>query len=193
LLNGIGKPPTVIDFDPNQIELMRQFGHKAYYGDITRPDVLEAAGISNACLLVLAIDNAEDALTTARYVCKHYPQVKILARSRNRTVAFEYMDMEIENVRETFHSSLQLGEKVLRELGYSAFQAHRSVWRFRQHDEALLVQSHPIRNDMQQLVTNSANARSDLMSILSQELGDTETSAVNESWFANVAKDKSSF
>ncbi|MES2553397.1 MAG: monovalent cation:proton antiporter-2 (CPA2) family protein [Pseudomonadota bacterium] len=191
LLNGIGKPPTVIDFDPNQIELMRNFGHKAYYGDITRPDVLQAAGIANASLLVLAIDNAEDALTTARYVRKHYPHVKILARARNRTVAFEYMDMEIDCVRETFHSSLQLGEKVLRELGYSAFQAHRSAWRFRQHDEGLLLESHPIRNDMQQLVTNSAKARSDLMSILSHELGETEVAAPNESWFANVTKAKS--
>ncbi|HSH96969.1 MAG: monovalent cation:proton antiporter-2 (CPA2) family protein [Methylophilaceae bacterium] len=190
LMNGVGYPPTVIDFDPNQIELMRQFGYKAYYGDITRPDVLEAAGISKACMLVLAIDNDEDALETARYVRKHYPGVKILARARNRTVAFEYMDMEIDSVRETFYSSLQLGEKVLRELGYSAFQAHRSTWRFRKHDEALLVESHPIRNDIQQLVTNSAKARSDLTRILSHELGDDQTTNVNKAWFANVAGDK---
>lgn len=189
LLNAVGKPPTVIDFDPNQIELMRNFGHKAYYGDITRPDVLQAAGIANASLLVLAIDNADDALKTARYVRKHYPHVRILARARNRTVAFEYMDMDIDSVRETFHSSLQLGEKVLRQLGFSAFQAHRAAWRFRVHDEHLLQESHPIRNDMQQLVTNSAKSRSDLANILAHELGSSEP-LVSESWFANVAQDK---
>ena len=170
LLNGIGVPPTVIEHDPNQIELVRQFGFKAYYGEITRPDVLRAAGIAQARLLVLAIDDPADALKTARYVREHYPQVRLLARVRNRTHAFDFMDLDIEAVRETFFSSLRLGEMTLRELGFGPLQAHRAVRRFRKHDEAMLRESHPLRHDMQQMVAHSNRSRKDLAELLQQEL-----------------------
>lgn len=170
LLNGIGMPPTVIEYDPNQIELVRRFGLKAYYGDITRPDVLEAAGIAKAKLLIIAIDNVEAALETAKFVRQHYPQVKIIARARNRTDAYEYMDMQIDCVRETFHSALQAGEQALVALGYGEFQAHRTLWQFRQHDEKMLTLSHPDRNDEQKLITNNARARQDLIDLLGKEM-----------------------
>lgn len=169
LLNGIGTPPTVIELDPNQIELVRQFGFKAYYGDITRSDVLEAAGIAQARLFVLAIDNPEDALETARYVKAHYPQVRILARARNRTHAFDFMELEIDVVRETFFSALHLAEKVLREIGYNPAQASRAVQRFRRHDEAMMRESLAFRHDDKQLIENSHRAREDLARILQQE------------------------
>ena len=171
LLNGIGIPPTVIERDPNQIELVRQFGFQAYYGDITRPDVLRAAGIAQARLLVLAIDDPEDALKTARYVREHYPQVRMLARVRNRTHAFDYIDLDIGAVRETFFSSLRLGEMTLRELGFGPLQAHRTVRRFRRHDEAMLRESHPLRHDLQQMVAHSHRSREDLARLLRQESG----------------------
>ena len=171
LLNGIGIPPTVIEHDPNQIEVVRQFGFKAYYGDITRPDVLRAAGIAQARLLVLAIDDPEAALRTARWVRQHYPQVRMLARVRNRTHAFDYIDLEIGAVRETFFSSLRLGEMTLRELGFGPLQAHRTVRRFRKHDEAMLRESHPMRHDLQQMVAHSHRSREDLARLLRQELG----------------------
>lgn len=169
LLNGLGTPPTVIEYDPNQIELVRQFGFKAYYGDITRPDVLEAAGIAQARLFVLAIDNPEDALETARYVKQHYPQVRILARARNRTHAFDFMELEIEVVRETFFSALQLAEKMLREIGYNPAQAGRAVQRFRKHDEAMMQDSLAVRHDDEKMIENSYRAREDLARILRQE------------------------
>ena len=180
LLNGIGIPPTVIEHDPNQIELVRQFGFKAYYGDITRPDVLAAAGIAQAKLLVLAIDHHEDALKTARYVQQHYPQVRILARARNRTSAFDFMELEIDSVRETFFSALRLGEKTLLELGFGPLQAHRAVRRFRKHDEARLRESFPIRHDDKQLVAHSYRAREDLEQLLRRELNEPLRDSADE-------------
>ena len=169
LLNGIGQPPTVIEQDPNQIELVRRFGFKAYYGDITRPDVLVAAGIANATLLVLAIDDMEDALKTAKYVRKNYPQVKILARARNRTAAFEFMAEEIDSVRETFHSALSLGEKSLQALGFGVHQANKITWQFKQHDEANLIEAFPHRHDQNQLVAVNHKSREDLEALLRAE------------------------
>jgi glutathione-regulated potassium-efflux system ancillary protein KefC len=169
LLNGIGIAPTVIEHDPNQIELARQFGFKTYYGDISRPDVLRAAGIAQARLLVLAIDDPKDALDTARYVRKHYPQVRILARARNRTHAFDYMDLNIDAVRETFFSALRLGEKSLVELGFGSLQAHRAIRKFRKHDEARLRESHPVRHDIKKMVEHSHRSREDLAQLLQRE------------------------
>lgn len=169
LLNGIGVAPTVIEYDPNQIELVRRFGFKAYYGDITRPDVLKAAGIENAKLLVIAIDNVEAALATARYVKQHYPHVKIIARARNRTDTYEYMDMNIDSIRETFHSGLEAGEQALRVLGYGAFQARRAMWRFQQYDEKVLRQMHAVRHDEQQMISQVARSRKDLITLMQEE------------------------
>jgi glutathione-regulated potassium-efflux system protein KefB len=121
---------------------------------------------------VLAIDNHEDALKTARYVQQHYPQVRILARARNRTSAFDFMELEIDAVRETFFSALRLGEKTLLELGFGPLQAHRAVRRFRKHDEARLRESFPMRHDDKQLVAQSHRAREDLAQLLRRELNE---------------------
>ncbi len=169
LLNGIGSPPTVIEFDANQLELSRRFGFKAYYGNIARPDVLIAAGIKNAHLLILAIDNHEDAMKTARYVRSHFPHVKILARTRNRTTAFDFMDLQIESVRETFLSSLELGELTLKVLGYDSENAENLVAKFRKLDEHRLKESHPFRHDMKKMIAQSHQSRVDLANILTQE------------------------
>ena len=159
----------MIEFDANQLELSRRFGFKAYYGNIARPDVLIAAGIKNVHLLILAIDNHEDAMKTARYVRSHFPHVKILARTRNRTTAFDFMDMEIESVRETFLSSLELGELTLKELGYDSENAENLVKKFRKLDEHRLKESHPFRHDMKKMIAQSHQSRVDLANILTQE------------------------
>ncbi len=169
LLNGAKIAPTVIEHDPNQIELIRRFGSKAYYGDISRPDVLEAAGIAKARLLVIAIDDVKAAVETAKYVQLHYPQVKIIARARNRTDAFDYMELGIENVRETFHSALEVAESSLVNLGYGKFQAHKMMWQFKKHDELMMQESLAIRDDEKQRISHSAKSRRDLMALLSQE------------------------
>lgn len=182
LLNGINIKPTVIEQDPNQIELVRQYGFKAYYGDISRVDVLEAAGIGQAQLLVLAIDDHEDAVKAAKYVRERYPHVRILARTRNRSTAFDLMDMQVDSVRETFFSSLHLGELALRALGYGAYQATKTVWRFRMHDEHLLNASHPIRHDVNKLIAQSHQARKDLSQLLGQEDREQHRQIADDGW-----------
>jgi monovalent cation:proton antiporter-2 (CPA2) family protein len=170
LLNGVGIAPTVIEYDPNQIETVRRFGFKGYYGDITRPDVLEAAGIATAKLIVIAIDDVEASLSTAKYVKEHYPQVEILVRARNRTDTYQYMELGLPSVRETFHSALVVGQEALKKLGFGAYQARRIAWQFQQHDEKILKEALLIRHDQQKLITHSAQSRQDLSDLLHREL-----------------------
>src|SRR5512134_710501 len=100
VLNGLGIRATLIDHDPNQIELVRRFGSKAYYGDATRLDVLEKAGIAGARLLVVALDDSAAALRLTREARRRYPALKIIARAHSRSDAFDYLELGVPAVRE---------------------------------------------------------------------------------------------
>jgi len=169
LLHAKGELTTILDHDPNQIELVRRFGWKAYYGDITRPDLLHAAGIEKARLLVLATNDTAANLHSARYVREHYPHVKILARVHNRQEVYEMMKLDISFiVRETFESALAMGEAALRELDYDADRAKRAAQRFRQHDLQTIDALFPYHQDEASLISKSKEARQDLERLLSE-------------------------
>ena len=94
---------------------MRRFGSRAYYGDASRLDLLRAARTDKAKFFVLAIDDIEASLRVAETVKKNFPGVQIHARARNRFHAHRLMDLEVDRiVRETFFSSLEMAEQVLR-------------------------------------------------------------------------------
>ncbi|MEW6690393.1 MAG: monovalent cation:proton antiporter-2 (CPA2) family protein, partial [Pseudomonadota bacterium] len=110
VLNGMKIRTTLIDRDPNQVELVRRFGSKAYYGDATRLDLLEAAGIAEARLLVVALDDYEAAMETVKRVRRRYPALKVIVRANSRSDAFEYHEMGVPAVRETFGAALDAAE-----------------------------------------------------------------------------------
>ncbi len=169
LLNGRGIGTTVIDHDPNQIELVRRFGQKAYYGDVTRLDLLRSAGADKAKLFVIAVDDKDAALATARLVREHFPGLQLLVRAYSRTDAFEYAALGIPAIRETFGSAIDAGESALRALGESAHEAHRLATQFRHHDEAMLAMSAPHRGDVNKLISLGRQGRDDLEKLLSNE------------------------
>ena len=129
---------TVLDHDPEQIELLRKFGIKVFYGDATRVDLLQAAGAGKARALVVAVDSIEDSLALVDAVRRNFPDLKIMARARNVTHLYDLMDRGVNIIeRETFESALQLGQSVLRHLGYGAFRARQAAQKFKapQHQE----------------------------------------------------------
>jgi monovalent cation:proton antiporter-2 (CPA2) family protein len=160
---------TLIDHDPNQIDLVRRFGFKAYYGDVSRLDVLEAAGVAQAKLLILATDDMEATRETAQLMAARYPHVKLLARVRSRTDAFEMVELGVPFERETFRSAVHLGEKALMALGETQHQVARAAHAFIEHDEKMLIKSAPARNDDNQLVALAHRGRADLAQLLSNE------------------------
>jgi glutathione-regulated potassium-efflux system protein KefB len=171
LLLGRGYKVTLIDHDPNHVEAMRRFGFKTYYGDAARLDVLEAAGIAQAHLLVLATDDAPGTLETAKLVQEKFPKVKILARARGRTEGYELADIGVPFERETFRSAVRLGEKALMALGETPHQAHRAAHAFIDHDEKIMIETAPQRTDQKQLIDIVHRARADLSQLLSKERG----------------------
>jgi glutathione-regulated potassium-efflux system protein KefB len=171
VLNGLRIGATLIDHDPNQIELVRRFGTKAYYGDATRLDVLEKAGIAKARLLVVALDDSDAALRLVRRVRERYPMLKIIARAHSRSDAFEYVDMGIPAVRETFGAALEAAETALRALDFGPMAARRVVTRFKRHDEEMLAQQSPHRGEIKQLIALQQQGREDLQRLLTSESG----------------------
>ncbi|MBK6657935.1 MAG: cation:proton antiporter [Proteobacteria bacterium] len=103
LLNANGIGTTVIEQDPDQIELLRRFGHVVHYGDATRLDLLRAAGAARARLLIVALDNPEATLRVVDLAREHFPALPLIVRVRNRTQAYEMLERGIDGFeRETF-------------------------------------------------------------------------------------------
>ena len=171
VLQGRQVPITIIDIDPNHVEVMRKFGWRTYYGDASRPDVLVAAGIREACLVVLAMDDAKAVLDTASYLRQHYPRVQVLARSRSRTDAMQMRKLGVAEVRETYGSALMAAQQALVLLGEGAYAARKAVYQFREHDENLMREQIELQGDEEKLIALSKRGRQDFASLMAREQG----------------------
>jgi monovalent cation:proton antiporter-2 (CPA2) family protein len=169
ILRGLGLGATVIDHDPGQIETVRRFGFKAYYGDATRMDLLESAGAERASVLVVAIDDADAAMAMVKRVRQRFPRLALVVRARSRTDAYEYAVLGVPAIREVFGSALEAAQRTLGLLGYEKQSAARIVQRFKDYDEAHLQQSAAHRNDMTKLIALSEQGRRDIAQLLAVE------------------------
>jgi glutathione-regulated potassium-efflux system ancillary protein KefC/glutathione-regulated potassium-efflux system protein KefB len=166
-------PFTALDASPEQVETVRRFGSKVYYGDASRLDLLLAAKTERARIFVLAIDDVEASLRTAETVRRHFPHVKLFARARNRFHAHRLMDLGADLIeRETFLSSLDLAQNVLEELGMRPWEAQQTVARFKLHDERTLQRQHAVYHDETQLIQSSREAAAELQGLLESDRED---------------------
>ena len=164
---------TALEQDAGQVDVVRRFGSKVYFGNPARAEVLRAAGADKARLLVVALSDMEQTLAVVDMARRHFPNLRIMVRARNRRHAHLLMDREVHGiVRETFHSSLNLSGMVLAELGVPADEASRMVDLFRQHDEATLVAQHEVFRDEKQLIQSTQQASEELTSLFEADQSD---------------------
>jgi monovalent cation:proton antiporter-2 (CPA2) family protein len=171
---------TALEQDSAQVEAIRRFGTKIYYGNPARPDVLRAAGADHAKLLVVALETMEESIAVIDIVRRTFPKLKILARARNRRHAHLLMDRGIAMfVRETFHSSLRMGEMALEALGVPEDEAQRAVKLFAEYDERTLVEMHAYYEDERQVIQSIKQAADELAGLFEadQEMRDPPPSA----------------
>jgi len=139
LVRGAGYDTVVVDNDLSTVQMMRKFGFRGFFGDPTRPDLLNAAGLEDAKILVVAIDDRESAVKLVRYARKSRPDLHIIARARDRVHVHELYDAGADDiVRELFDSSLRAGRYVLENLGLSEFEAAEIEQAFYRHDRKAL-------------------------------------------------------
>lgn len=178
--NNIGT--TVLDYKPSQIEMVRRFGYKVFYGDASRVDLLHSAGAEDAKLFILAIDDKDKALEIAETVKKHFPNLEIIARSFDRRHSYELMNLGVKVIqRETFNSALELGASALKLLGFHNYQAHRAALTFKHHDEQTLVDLHEHWGDDEAFLIQTRLKNQDLLELLSSDEEDLEEN-VDHSW-----------
>ncbi len=156
-------PFTALESSVEQVDFSRRFGSNIYFGDPSRPELLRAAGTEKAEVFVLATDDPEANLRTARVVKRLFPHLKVVARARNRQHAFRLMDMNVDHVvRETLYSSLEMARHVLEDLGLDAKLARDRVETFERHDAAVLQAQYLVYDDEAALVQSAKDALVDL-------------------------------
>lgn len=137
LLRANGFEVIVLDNDADQVDTLRKFGLNSFYGDASREDLLRTAGIEQARLFILAIDNERKSLEIVKMLKKAHPHLQILARAASRQHAYELLRLGISHVhRETLGSAVDLAVDALRVLGMERDHAERVARLFKEHDEA---------------------------------------------------------
>jgi glutathione-regulated potassium-efflux system ancillary protein KefC len=161
---------TLLDHDPDQVEFVRKYGIKVFYGDATRADLLHAAGAASARALVVAVDDVEASLALVDLARREYPNLPILARARNVTHYYDLLDRGVTIIeRETFEAALHLGRQVLTTLGYGAYQARQMADRFRRHNLSSLMAVYPHYKDQEQLLSLTKQARDELEQMFARD------------------------
>ncbi len=170
LLLASGHKAVVLDHDAEQIEALRRFGFKVYYGDASRPDLLQAAGAREARMLVIAVDDPGKVLEIAAVARQHFPHLRIFARAFDRTHAYRLLNAGIDDVfREVFASSVDMGEALLVSLGDHPFEAHRAARAFKHHDEKLIRSAAQHVDDPDKLVDISRASRAEIANVLASD------------------------
>lgn len=140
MLQAAGYQTTVIDYDSAHLEIVRKFGFRTYFGDATRPDLLHAAGIARAKLLVVALDEREQIDKLVRYALANFPDLHVTARAIDRTHVYELWSYGCRDiVRETYDSSIRMGRSAYEALGIDRQNALAMATAFEEMDRSSMV------------------------------------------------------
>ncbi len=192
-LRANGVEATILDHDSDRVKILRKMGFNVYYGDATRANLLESAGAKDAKIIVAAIDLPETNQELIRTVQKNFPALKIMARAKNRTDAYELIDMGLTDIyRESLHTSVNMAVDVLCNLGHRRYTATRLGQKFLKYDEETLVQMSEHRHDLHQYVLKSREAfkiqEELLLKDISQDLGERDHTWDSESIKETLAR-----
>jgi len=166
---------TALEASVAQVDFVRRFGSKVYYGDASRLEVLQAAGAARAEVFVLAVEDIDASVRTAELVRRHFPDLKIIARARNRQHALRLMDLGVRYLmRETYLSSLDLAQHTLEALGLARADAVESIRRFDLHDKKQLQVQREFRDDEQKLIQSAQQAARELEQLFESDTAQTQ-------------------
>lgn len=164
-------PFTVLDKDSQQVDFVRRFGNKVFYGDAGRIDLLRAARADKARLFVLTIPDVEVSLQVATTVRRNFPHLRIFAVAVNRLHALRLMDLGIHDVvRRSFFSSLEMSRELLVAMGSTVDEARHAIDTFRRHDEATLKRQQAVAHDENLLIQSAQEAARELEQLFEQDV-----------------------
>jgi monovalent cation:proton antiporter-2 (CPA2) family protein len=163
VLTAQGLRTTLLDHDSTQVDALRKFGFKVFYGDALRTDLLEAAGAREAKLLVIAIDDRDKVVELVKIAQHEFPHLKLFARAYDRVHAAELMKLGVRNVyREVFGSSMSMAKDALIEMGQSPTKAQSMISKFAALDREFLERSVAVRDNEKELVNLARESRAEI-------------------------------
>lgn len=138
LLRVNGIKATVLDNDPERVNLLRSNGFKVYFGDAAKPGILRSAGAETADLLILCLDSPEKNKFVVEYAQEKFPQLKIFVRAKNRIDAYDFINNGVDNIyRETLGTAVNMAVDILTATGMRSYAARRLGQRFMLIDKAV--------------------------------------------------------
>lgn len=182
LLQAKGIGTTILDHDPKQIDFLKKFGWKVYYGEVLDMHLLEKAGIEHAKMIVLGIDDFAKTIEATKRIKEHYPHLKVLVRAYDRRNAQELIQAGADFIeRETFASALNTGEAILRFLGYRAFVARNLVKKFEVYDRKDLEETSSLSSAEKDWISFAFESRQRLTELFAKDRAESELHH-NENW-----------
>ncbi len=182
VLNAQNKRNVVLDLDSSQVDALRKFGFKVFYGDALRLDLLESAGAKEAKVMVIAIDDREKTTELVKLAKHNFPHLKLLVRVFDRAHAYEVIKEGVNEVyREVYGTSLDLARDTLTSLGLHPYEAQRAITRFKAHDERFLRKSAAHAGDESKLIDLARQSRAEIARVFASDRG-TEKVQPDTSW-----------
>ncbi|WP_305371469.1 glutathione-regulated potassium-efflux system protein KefB [Photobacterium leiognathi] len=162
---------TILERDPSQIQFLRKFGYKVFYGDATQLDLLRSAGADKAEAIIICTDAPTEVMEVVALCQQHFPHLKILARARSRVEAHQLLSQGVECFScETFAGALDLGRQALISLGMHPYKAKRAEAHFRKIDTQALRDLLPQHSEEVNLASRQKEARKELEEIFDREM-----------------------
>jgi glutathione-regulated potassium-efflux system protein KefB len=188
-LRANGVESTILDHDSDRVLLLRKMGFRVYYGDATRLELLKSAGADDAKILIAAIDPPEINQELISVAQRNFPNLRIMARAKNRMDAYELIDMGLNDIyRESLHTSVKLAVDVLGKLGQRAYTATRQGQKFLQYDEDSIREMAVHRHDMKQYVIKARETFKLQEELLAKDLGH-EAEENDHAWDSEIIRD----
>ncbi len=135
-LRANGVDATILDHDSNRVDLLRKMGFEVYYGDATRSDLLESAGVNDADLLISAIDDPDSTLQMVELLRDAYPDLNLMIRAKSRVDAYQLLNQGVQHIyRESLDTSIRMAGDALHFLGHRKYTILRQAQNFKKYDE----------------------------------------------------------
>ncbi len=185
MLMSAGIRPVILDHNEANVDVLRRFGFKVYYGDVTRLDLLESAGAGEAELIIITLGDHDKSIELVKLLQKHYPNIKIAVNAVDRAAAFEFMDLGITTIRrETFGTALTLGQDALQLLGFDPYAAYKVRRLFRKKDKETMPELYRIhRQDEDKYVTMYQQHNANLADLMTKDR-EIDMTELDQAWTA---------
>lgn len=140
ILRAAGYEATVIDFSSQRLQILERFGTRHFFGDATRPDLLHAAGIAEAELLIVAIDDRDGIDRIVAYAVSNFPDLHVMARAMDRDHVYDLWALGCRDIiRETYDATLRMGRSAFEAMGIDRSTAEKMIAAFNDSDRVAML------------------------------------------------------